>query len=90
MKEVGPAVTQLTADRLVTGNDYHFRVKAINKEGESDAIETAEPVKIRKKIGKCYLMCFDFASTCIQEQYKQKNMYMACIKSFLSIMKESF
>ena len=54
MKEVGPTVTQLTVDRLVTGNDYHFRVKAINKEGESDAIETAEPVKIRKKIGKCY------------------------------------
>ena len=52
--EVKPDVTQLTADRLLTGNDYYFRVKAVNKEGESETLDTAEPVKIRKKIGELY------------------------------------
>ena len=50
--EVKPDVTQFTADRLLTGNDYYFRVKAINKEGDSEPLDTTEPVKIRKKIGE--------------------------------------
>ena len=53
--EVGPTVTQLLADRLLTGNDYYFRVKAINKEGDGEALEIAEPVKIRKIISECFM-----------------------------------
>lgn len=29
---------------LVPGHEYHFRVKAVNKEGESEALETLAPI----------------------------------------------
>ena len=38
-KSQGPA-TEMKVDGLTPGNDYKFRVKAVNKEGESEPLET--------------------------------------------------
>ena len=40
------------ADKLFTGNDYYFRVKAVNAEGESEPLETEKATPIKKKVGK--------------------------------------
>jgi titin len=45
----------LTAPDLLTGNEYLFRVFAVNEEGQSaplEGIDTAKPVK---KICKCFI-----------------------------------
>lgn len=34
------AVPEMQVDGLVPGHDYKFRVKAVNKEGESEPLET--------------------------------------------------
>lgn len=38
-KTTGPA-TKLEVDDLVPGHEYKFRVKAVNKQGESEPLET--------------------------------------------------
>ena len=38
--EVGPEDTQAQVDGLTDGKKYNFRVKAVNKEGESEPLET--------------------------------------------------
>lgn len=41
--EAGPDDTDFTFKGLTPGKKYKFRVRAVNKEGESDALETTEP-----------------------------------------------
>jgi predicted phage tail protein len=36
--------TQFVAKNLTPGHEYHFRVKAVNKEGESDPLQTKDPI----------------------------------------------
>ena len=40
--EVNGDSTSLRVTRLAAGKEYSFRVRAVNKEGESDALETTE------------------------------------------------
>merc|ERR1719154_289266 len=42
-----PAREEFTADRLTPGKKYKFRVKAINREGESEPLENDEPILAR-------------------------------------------
>ena len=53
---VEPKVTEFKPKRLMTGNEYYFRVKAVNEEGDSAPLEGTEIVAPKKKIGKKY--CF--------------------------------
>ena len=42
--DAGPDETSLTVDGLTEGKQYKFRVRAINKEGESDPLENDETI----------------------------------------------
>lgn len=50
--EVGPDANEFTASGLTPKKKYKFRVKAINKEGESDALETDEAILARNPYGQ--------------------------------------
>ena len=45
--EADPDATELTVEGLTPGKKYKFRVKAVNKEGESDPLESSEPVEAK-------------------------------------------
>ncbi|PNF43664.1 hypothetical protein B7P43_G15461, partial [Cryptotermes secundus] len=45
--EVGPDKNSFTVDGLTPKKKYKFRVKAVNKEGESEPLETEEPILAR-------------------------------------------
>ena len=47
-----PAREEFTADRLTPGKKYKFRVKAINREGESEPLENDEPILARNPYGE--------------------------------------
>ena len=49
---VGPDKTTFTAKNLNVGNEYNFRIRAVNEEGESSPLEADKPVTPKKKIGK--------------------------------------
>ena len=53
--------TKYTARSLVIGNEYSFRIRAINAEGESEPLDGEETVIPRKKTGKSI---FPFYRTC--------------------------
>ncbi|CAN7950901.1 unnamed protein product [Ixodes pacificus] len=42
--EVGPNETKARVDGLTKGKKYKFRVKAVNKEGESEPLETGDEI----------------------------------------------
>lgn len=50
--EVGPDQDTFTATGLTPKKKYKFRVKAVNKEGESEALETDEAIMARNPYGK--------------------------------------
>ena len=41
------SITKFTAKRLVVDNEYFFRVRAVNQEGESRPLDGAEPITPR-------------------------------------------
>jgi predicted phage tail protein len=45
--EVGPDETTCTVDGLTEGKKYKFRVKAVNNEGDSDPLESEEPIEAK-------------------------------------------
>jgi titin len=45
--------TAFTVPDLQPGNEYHFRVTAVNAEGESQPLEGITTAKVEKKIGRC-------------------------------------
>ena len=45
--EVGPHTTSYIVDGLTAGKKYKFRVKAVNKEGESEPLESEEPTEAK-------------------------------------------
>jgi hypothetical protein len=49
---VGPDKNTFTIDGLTPKKKYKFRVKAVNKEGESEPLETDEPILARNPYGK--------------------------------------
>lgn len=53
---VEPNVTKFTAKNLSVGNEYYFRVKAVNEEGESLPLDASDVVAPKKKIGKFMLI----------------------------------
>ena len=50
--EVGPNDETFTASGLTPKKKYKFRVKAVNKEGESEFLEAEEPILARNPYGK--------------------------------------
>jgi len=48
---VGPDKNTFTIDGLTPKKKYKFRVKAVNKEGESEPLETDEPILARNPYG---------------------------------------
>jgi hypothetical protein len=48
---VGPDKNTFTIDGLTPKKKYKFRVKAVNKEGESEPLETEEPILARNPYG---------------------------------------
>lgn len=50
--ETGPNETGITVDGLTPKKKYKFRVKAVNKEGESEPLETDQPIEARNPYGK--------------------------------------
>lgn len=49
---MGPDKNSFTVDGLTPKKKYKFRVKAVNKEGESEPLETEEPILARNPYGK--------------------------------------
>lgn len=55
--------TKYSPKDLREGIDYLFRVSAVNEEGQGSPVETKEPVRLKRKIGKslhmlkCMLKC---------------------------------
>ena len=50
--EVGPNDETFTATGLTPKKKYKFRVKAVNKDGESEALETDEAIMARNPYGR--------------------------------------
>jgi len=50
---VDAGVTTFKPKKLMEGNEYYFRVKAVNSEGESGPLETTEMAAPKKKMGRC-------------------------------------
>lgn len=48
---MGPDKNSFTIDGLTPKKKYKFRVKAVNKEGESEPLETDEPILARNPYG---------------------------------------
>lgn len=48
---MGPDKNTFTIDGLTPKKKYKFRVKAVNKEGESEPLETDEPILARNPYG---------------------------------------
>lgn len=47
------AVPEMKVDGLIPGHDYKFRVKAVNKEGESEPLETVGTITAKDPFSKC-------------------------------------
>jgi len=54
---IDPDETEATAKNLDEGQEYDFRVVAVNKEGESEPLVTTEPIKAKYPFGKLHLVC---------------------------------
>jgi titin len=50
--DVSADKTFFVADRLITGNDYYFRVIAVNDEGQGQPLESVTTVRPEQAIGK--------------------------------------
>jgi len=50
--KIGPNDTQATAANLDTGEEYEFRVMAVNDNGESEPLTTTGPIKAKFPFGK--------------------------------------
>lgn len=48
------AVPEMKVDGLVPGHDYKFRVKAVNKEGESEPLETVGTITAKDPFSMYY------------------------------------
>jgi len=48
---IGPDETEATAKNLEEGQEYDFRVVAVNQEGESEPLVTTEPIKAKYPFG---------------------------------------
>lgn len=54
---MGPDKNTFTIDGLTPKKKYKFRVKAVNKEGESEPLETDEPILARNPYGNYEHQC---------------------------------
>ena len=50
--QVGPDKTEFKIEGLTPRKKYKFRVRAVNKEGESEPLETDEAIEARNPYGK--------------------------------------
>lgn len=52
---IGPNDTQATAKNLDDGEEYDFRVMAVNENGESEPLLTSGPIKAKFPFGRIFL-----------------------------------
>jgi len=55
---IDPDETEATAKNLEEGQEYDFRVVAVNKEGESDPLVTTAPIKAKYPFGRSLCILF--------------------------------
>lgn len=53
--ETGPENNTFKVEGLTPNKKYKFRVKAVNKEGESEPLETEEAILAKNPYGKCFI-----------------------------------
>jgi len=53
---IDPNETEATAKNLDEGQEYDFRVMAVNKEGESEPLVTSAPIKAKYPFGECIVV----------------------------------
>jgi hypothetical protein len=63
--KVDDKTTTFTAKELVAGNEYNFRVMAVNDEGESVPLESTVTAKPVKKIGTYDCVLVSVISICV-------------------------
>ena len=51
--EADPDADEMTVEGLTPGKKYKFRVKAVNKEGESEPLESKDPIEVMSFITIC-------------------------------------
>lgn len=54
--ETGPDQMEFTVKGLTPGKKYKFRVRAVNKEGESDPLETTDAILAKNPYGEILLL----------------------------------
>ena len=57
---IGPEETQATAKNLEEGEEYDFRVMAVNENGESVPLTTTEPIKAKYPFSKDEILFLSF------------------------------
>jgi len=62
---IDPDETEATAKNLDEGQEYDFRVVAVNKEGESEPLVTTEPIKAKYPFGNGLCIVSLFSLQCL-------------------------
>ena len=57
---IGPNDTQATAKNLDDGEEYDFRVMAVNENGESEPLVTSGPIKAKFPFGMKLFVLFSY------------------------------
>ncbi|CAG2161698.1 unnamed protein product [Oppiella nova] len=93
--EVGPNATSFKCEGLTKGKKYKFRVKALNKEGESDPLETDQPITAKNpydepsKPGKPDIVDYDNTSVSLKWAPPEKDGGRP-IERYIVEMKDKF
>lgn len=56
VEKVSKNITELDVKRLEEGKEYYFRVRAENKKGVSEPLETEKSIVPKSPFGKLYFM----------------------------------
>lgn len=75
--------SEFTVPKLTEGRDYHFRVAALNDNGESDFLETDSPVTAKNPFGNSSNYFSFIKLLCFAMQGFNKQICY-CLENFLS------
>lgn len=75
----GPVCTG-TVPRLEEGNQYQFRVRAVNKAGPGEPSEATNPHTAKARWRKCY---FDFNKLLLYQEKPKVQKYISLLKELV-------
>ena len=78
--KIGPCDTQATASNLRKGEQYEFRVKAVNEEGESEPLVSRRPITANPPVGMQTTVFFHYHWLWIMQILVKKSYFV--ISSF--------